>query len=341
MKEELRGKRFLLVLDDVWYSNNANYHENLQQLLSPLNVAKAGSKILDTSRTLDALLALGAMRCIPIRDLDDDVFLNLFMHYALDFASIDGRDRREFQMIGAEIAKKLKRSPLAARTVGRQLCKRPKVELWRDARDGKLLNETMGALWWSYQHLDEQVRRCFSYCSIFPRRYWLDPEYLVRLWVAEGFVTSHNTGEELEAIGQGYFYELVSASFLQPVDGGKERYIIHDLLHDLVKKVAGSDCFRADNGWEGEFPQDVCHLSVENCNLAMFTNKITKLKNLRTLIISADENDTSLEETTVLENMFMGLRTFAGTADNTLENRNVVIPSIYWAAKASTLSFSQ
>lgn len=99
-------KRFLLVLDDVWYGKNGNRHDDLQQILSPLNVAKAGSKILATSRTLDALLALGATRRIPIRDLDEGAFLNLFMHYALDFASIDERDRGEFQMIGAEIAKK-------------------------------------------------------------------------------------------------------------------------------------------------------------------------------------------------------------------------------------------
>lgn len=106
LKAELREKRFLLVLDDVWYSKNGNRHDDLQQILSPLNVAKAGSKILATSRTLDALLALGATRRIPIRDLDEGAFLNLFMHYALDFASIDERDRGEFQMIGAEIAKK-------------------------------------------------------------------------------------------------------------------------------------------------------------------------------------------------------------------------------------------
>ncbi|PWZ28437.1 putative disease resistance protein RGA4 [Zea mays] len=281
-----------------------------QQILSPLNVAKAGrSKILATSRTLDALLALGATRRIPIRDLDDGAFLNLFMHYTLDFASIDERDRGEFQMVGAEIAKKLKRSPLAARTVGRQLCIRPNVEFWRSTRDRDLLDETMGALWWSYQHLDEQVRRCFSYCSIFPRRRWLDPEYLVRLWVAEGFVTSRNTGEELEAVGRGYFDELVSASFLQPVDGDKERYTIHDLLRDLVSKVAGSDCFRADNGWEGEFPQDVRHLSVENRKLDLIAHKITRLKKLCTLIISAGENDTPVEEKALLETIFTGVTT--------------------------------
>jgi hypothetical protein len=69
-------------------------------------------------------------------------------------------DRGEFQMVGAEIAKKLKRSPLAARTVGRQLCIRPNIEFWRNTRDRDLLDEAMGALWWSYQHLDERRRNC-------------------------------------------------------------------------------------------------------------------------------------------------------------------------------------
>ena len=44
-----------------------------------------------TSQTQDALLVMGATksRCIPISDLDDDVFHSLLMHYALEGAAID------------------------------------------------------------------------------------------------------------------------------------------------------------------------------------------------------------------------------------------------------------
>ncbi|KAJ1255594.1 hypothetical protein BS78_K184400 [Paspalum vaginatum] len=307
LEEGLRGKRFLLVLDDVWYSKDVSHQESLQQIISPLNVGKAGSKILATSRTLDALLALGHVSCIPIPNLDDDVFLKLFMHYAFEAANVDERDRRKFEMIGADIAKKLKRSPLAAKIVGGQLRIRPNIDIWRNARDRDLLNDTMGALWWSYQNLNEQVRRCFAYCSIFPRRYEMDPDELVNLWIAEGFI-SRDTGEEMEDVGQGYVYGLVSTSFLQPVGGNKERYTIHDLLHDLVEKVSGSDCFRVVDGWQGEFPQYVRYLFVETCKSATLTDKIVKLRHLRTLIICTDKNDTALNKK-AFEDMFMSLRT--------------------------------
>ncbi|KAM0852556.1 hypothetical protein ACQ4PT_051683 [Festuca glaucescens] len=124
LEEELRGKQIFLVLDDVWCNiRNARDLEELQQILPPLNVGKAGSRILVTSRTEDALVALGAVeeRRIPISNLDDKVFLELFMYYALPDARVGGHDRRKLEMIGEDIAKKLKRSPLAARTVGSRL----------------------------------------------------------------------------------------------------------------------------------------------------------------------------------------------------------------------------
>ncbi|KAF7104618.1 hypothetical protein CFC21_105509 [Triticum aestivum] len=147
LEEKLCGKRILLILDDVWYnSRNSEDHEELQKLISPLNVGKAGSRILVTSRTEDALLALGAAqeRCIPISDLDDEVFLEMFMYYALGDARVGGHDRRELETIGEDIAKKLKRSPLAARTVGARLRKNLKVEIWMREKDRDLLKETMG-----------------------------------------------------------------------------------------------------------------------------------------------------------------------------------------------------
>ncbi|KAM0851854.1 hypothetical protein ACQ4PT_052155 [Festuca glaucescens] len=116
LEEKLRGKHFLLVLDDVWYNiRDVTRSESLQQMLSPLQAGEAGSKILlVTSRTEDALLALGAakQRCIPISVLDENVFYNLLMHYVLH-VRINVRLRlgdriRTLGDIGKEIAKKLK-----------------------------------------------------------------------------------------------------------------------------------------------------------------------------------------------------------------------------------------
>ncbi|CAD6268089.1 unnamed protein product [Miscanthus lutarioriparius] len=294
LEEKLHGKRFFLVLDDVWYNNrDARKQEELQQILSPLKVGKTGSKILVTSRSRDALLALGSVeeRCIPIPDLDDEAFFEMFMHYALGDATIeDDHDRAKLEMLGEDIAKKLKRSPLAARTVGAQLCLRPNVEFWRRTKDRALLNDTMGALWWSYQHLDEQVRRCFAYCSIFPRRRRLKRKELVELWMAEGFIKTSNDEEELDGIGQEYFDELLSASFLQLGERQAEYecevdyFTIHDLLRDIAEEAARGDCFRIEKDFTGEVPPDVRHLFVGSPDIKMVANKISELQNLRTLI---------------------------------------------------------
>lgn len=139
---------------------------------------------------------------------------------------------------------------------------------------------------------------------------------LVKLWVAEGFVRGTNEGEETEDVCRGYFDELVSTSFLQP--GGKDfctdmdYYLVHDMLHDLADTVAGSDCFRIENGsiwskvgggkgqrregWRGDVPRDVRHLFVQNYDSELITEKILQLKNLRTLIIYTVGGGTPIEE---------------------------------------------
>uniref|UniRef100_A0ACD5UI37 Uncharacterized protein n=1 Tax=Avena sativa TaxID=4498 RepID=A0ACD5UI37_AVESA len=340
LEEKLRGKRILLVLDDVWYNiRNSEEREELQNLISPLNVGKEGSKILVTSRTEAALVTLGAVkeRCIPISDLGDDVFLEMFMHYALRDARVSDDDRRVLKMIGVDVAKKLKRSPLAARTVGSRLRETPTIDFWRSEKDRDLLNDTMGALWWSFQYLDEQVRRCFAYCSIFPRGHHLKRDKLVKLWVAEGFIKTSRPEEETEDVGKKYFDELVSASFLQL--GGKEGlftlesnadyFIIHDLLCDLAEEVAGRDCFRIEKGWTGEVPQDVRYLFVETYKIEILTEKVSELKELRTLIISDSITIGSIESKVFVSmfSMLMGLQKlrvlnlrFGGRGDNLCRN---------------------
>ncbi|XP_047074515.1 putative disease resistance protein RGA3 [Lolium rigidum] len=287
LEEKLRGKHFLLVLDDVWYNiRDVTRSESLQQILSPLQAGEAGSKILVTSRTKDALLALGATekRCIPISALDKNIFCNLLMHYALHGVPADDHTRRILEDIGQEIAKKLNGSPLAARIVGGQLHIRQNAEFWRSVRDRDLLNETMGALWWSYHHLREQVKRCFAFCSIFPRRHCLERHELVQIWAAEGFARCTSEGEEMEDVCYEYFDDLVSASFLQlkakecPLE--RDYYLIHDFLHDLAKKMFDEE---------------------------LITKKICQLYNIRTLIIGSPYSEEAVGEQ-VLKCLFKRLR---------------------------------
>jgi len=164
-----------------------------------------------TARNKEA--ALGANNLISISDLDEEQYFSMFMHYALDSTIFDDR---KYIPIGRKIAKKLHRSPIAAVTVARQLWRNPDISFWGTAAKLDLLNKTKGALWWSYQQLDVDVRRCFEYCNIFPRRYELERDTLVHMWIAQGFVKAINAREQedVEDVGQDYFHDLHSCAFL-------------------------------------------------------------------------------------------------------------------------------
>ncbi|KAM0828802.1 hypothetical protein ACQ4PT_067302 [Festuca glaucescens] len=143
LMEKLNEKHYLLVLDDLWCRfGDPMSCEKLKQILPPRTAGRTGSKVLITSRSLDTALVLGAEKdkCFPISDLNEDAFLVLFKHYAFGESHAVDKDSALFQQLAARIAKKLKRSPLSARTVDGQLHIRPTVEFWRKTEGRDLLN---------------------------------------------------------------------------------------------------------------------------------------------------------------------------------------------------------
>ncbi|CAO2141851.1 unnamed protein product [Urochloa humidicola] len=289
LMEELKGRRFLLVLDDLWV-NDENEKE-LAILLNALNAAKSGSRILVTAQTKDAAAALGAQKQILIPDLEDRDYLSLFMHHALPGAlDVDGK----YERIGAKIAQKLHRSPIAAVAVAKRLRTDRRIEFWETTANLDVLSKTMGALWWSYQQLGPDTRRCFEYCSTFPRGYKLKQDDLVHIWIAQGFVkTGNKERKDMEDLGQSYINELLTFSFLQVqrTNFDTEVVTIHDLLHELAETVAGNDFFRIDSkGSPKDILPEVSHLFVKTDYSAEMTKKILNLENLRTLIIEEEYN---------------------------------------------------
>ncbi|CAO1940411.1 unnamed protein product [Urochloa humidicola] len=314
LKDELRNKRFLLVLDDLWVSNENQKGQDI--LLDALGTGRNGSVILVTAQREDAAAALGSEKQILLPDLEEKEFLSLLMHHALP-GTIN--DDGEYERIGRKIANKLHRSPIAAVTVGKQLQRNRRISFWESTANDDVLNETMGALWWSYQQLGADIRRCFAYCSTFPRGYRLERDQLVHIWIAQGFVnTRSGATEELEDVGKRYFDELLTFSFLQAQGttlGTEltwiETFTIHDLLHELAERVARCDFHRIDLDWSPkDIPQGVRHVFIDTSKGPEIAEKYLDLENLRTLIIEENWTDTDRNHDIekVFENLFMRMR---------------------------------
>ena len=61
----------------------------------------------------------------------------------------------------------------------------------------------------SYHYLPPHPKRCFVYCSLYPKDYEFQKNDLILLWMAEDLLKLPNRGKALE-VGYEYFDDLVS-----------------------------------------------------------------------------------------------------------------------------------
>ncbi|PWZ46376.1 putative disease resistance RPP13-like protein 1 [Zea mays] len=277
-----QSKKFLLVLDDVWFEKSDSETE-WDLLLAPLVSKQPGSRVLLTSRSETLPAAVCCERVVRLENMDDTEFLALFKHHAFSGAEIkDQLLRTKLEDTAEEIAKRLGQCPLAAKVLGSRLCRKKDIAEWKAALKIGDLSDPFTSLLWSYEKLDPRLQRCFLYCSLFPKGHRFEPDELVHLWVAEGFVGSCNLSRRtLEEAGMDYFNDMVSGSFFQ---WHGWYYVMHDILHDFAESLSREDCFRLEDDNVTEIPCTVRHLSVHVQSMQKHKQIICKLYHLRTII---------------------------------------------------------
>ncbi|TYH06596.1 hypothetical protein ES288_A08G167400v1 [Gossypium darwinii] len=219
LKEKLFGKKIFVVLDDVW---NENY-EQWEVLRMPFIAAEAGSRILMTTRNKRVASIMTTCGTYRLKELTND----------------DSR--------------KCKGLPLAAKTLGGLLrTKGNHQEEWEDVLKSKIWglpeerSSILPALRLSYHYLPFHLKRCFSYCALFPKDYEFEEDELALLWMAEGFLQQTTRGKQMKDIGTEYFRDLQSRSFFQQSTSDRARFVMHDLINDLAQYVSRETCFNFD-----------------------------------------------------------------------------------------------
>ncbi|XP_014523874.1 putative disease resistance RPP13-like protein 1, partial [Vigna radiata var. radiata] len=111
----------------------------------------------------------------------------------------------------------------------------------------------------SYNHLPPHLKRCFVYCSLYPKDYEFEKDELILLWMAEDLLKAPRKEKTLEEVGEEYFDDLVSRSFFQR---SNDCFIMHDLMHDLATFLGGQFYFRANElGKKTKIDRKTRHLS--------------------------------------------------------------------------------
>ncbi|XP_066354170.1 disease resistance protein RGA2-like isoform X2 [Miscanthus floridulus] len=295
--ERLKSKRFLLVLDDIWECSST---EEWEKLLAPLKKDEtSGNMILVTTRFPKIVeMVTKGTNPIDLRGLDPDEFWKFFQICA--FGRIqDEHGDRELIGIAKQIADKLKCSPLAAKTVGRLLIKKPFQEHWMKILDNKEWleenhdNDIIPALKISYDYLPFHLKKCFSCFSLFPDDYKFQKLEIICFWDSIGIIDCTRKNKKTEDIGSDYLDELLDNGFL--IKGHDNFYVMHDLLHDLSRIVSLEECayISCSSFDANEIPKTVRYLSIfmHDTHIQNFDEDMGKLKeridikNLRSLMI--------------------------------------------------------
>ncbi|XP_061354139.1 putative disease resistance protein At3g14460 isoform X2 [Gastrolobium bilobum] len=303
LKEKLSGKKFFIVLDDVW---NIDHH-GWNSLKAPFQCGIMGSKILVTTRS--AKVASTVQTCPPyhLHELSDEHCWSVFAKNAR-FPESNGDSTLEKN--GREIVKRCKGLPLAAETLGGLLQTKHDVinwnsilksEIWEFSTDD---SKIIPALRISYYHLPPHLKRCFAYCSLYPKDYRFRKGELILLWMAEDLLRPSKKGEILEEVGSECFDDLASRSFFKQVGTSSQRFVIHDLLHDLAISVAGDFYIMSEDlGKEDKIKIHTRHLSYARWSHPISNNfvAIDTLISLRTFLpINFSTPSFSLESTALI-----------------------------------------
>ncbi|KAL5540437.1 hypothetical protein UlMin_044953 [Ulmus minor] len=238
LAKNLRGKKFLIVLDDVWREN----YDDWEFMSRPFQNGGQGSKIIVTTRSDKVAKIMRSASTYSLKILSDEDCLRLFAWHALgceDFAA-----HSDLEKIGGEIVKKCKGLPLASKALGGVLRSTSDVLEWERIVKSEIWDLTdeesniLPALRLSYHYLPSHLKRCFAYCSIFPKDFKFNKEELVQLWMAENLLYPQKN-KRIEDVGDEYFKDLLSRSFFQKSD--ESSIVMHDLMVDLARAGMGKN----------------------------------------------------------------------------------------------------
>ncbi|XP_016490073.2 putative late blight resistance protein homolog R1A-3 [Nicotiana tabacum] len=242
LRKSLMGKRYLIVMDDMW---NSNAWDDVRHCFPCCNNR---SRILLTTRNKEVAYYAGTENLSLQMDLmDPDESWNLaksmvFVNEALPY---------EFETIGKQIIEYCTGLPLAILVISGLLSRSKRtIEDWENIAEDVVSFVTKDpyeryrhVLGLCYNHLTSDLKACLLYFGIFPEDTEISVKSLVRFWMAEGFLKSEKDVErEAEKCLQDLLDRHLVLVWKKRLDGTKIRSCkVHDLIHELcLRELAQS-----------------------------------------------------------------------------------------------------
>ncbi|CAA7388482.1 unnamed protein product [Spirodela intermedia] len=267
ISDHLRGKRYLLVLDNLWNERSddwAGIDKDWAVLQKALLTGGPGSRILVTTRNPTVARSTGTVgEPIVLTHLSDEDCWSLFSHHAFESEARDAH----LVSVGKEIARKCRGWPEATRALGRHLRAADtsawdhvhKVEIPAFIPD--LQQSILNSLVSTYVQWPARLKQCIRFCGIFPPDHQFERDFLIRLWMAQGFL--HSANRTPEEIGGEYIDSLLDRMFFRRVeDGSPTRYVMPSLVSQMAHYVSADESCLAAYNKEFKVPPNARHATL-------------------------------------------------------------------------------
>ncbi|KAK4352203.1 hypothetical protein RND71_027721 [Anisodus tanguticus] len=243
LRDQLKDRKYLVVVDDVWH------REAWESLKRALPNNNNGSRIILTTRKEDVAERVDDKGFShKLRFLNEEESWDLFCKKLCPENKMGGANLFSplMKKLAKEMVEKCRGLPLAIVVLGGLLSHKKGVDEWKKVKTHiwhQMKNDTIEIthiLSLSYNDLSFELKQCFLYFGIFREDEVIDTEKLMYLWLAEGFIPRIRE-EHMEDIAENFLHELISRSLIQVEETFFGKLLtcrIHDLLRDLAVQKA-------------------------------------------------------------------------------------------------------
>jgi Leucine-rich repeat (LRR) protein len=288
LAKAIRGVRFLLVLDDIWY----HAQEKFEKLKLVLESGAKDSRIIVTTRMERVAQQMKSTIIFKLGGLPQNVCMNIFTQRV--FGSPLSEINTQIAKIAEDIVHKCAGNPLAVKHLGSIMQHKEGLDAWLAVRNSDIWKlpgdenkEVIATLKLSYMQLSPILKECFTYCSILPKGGKINKDELIGQWIAHGMIPMLDGDASMEDIGNGYFNDLLQMSFLQdPVKDENTDVVtcrMHDLVHDLAKSIAGDDLYITEHAKAiptSDFHKSCRYLCLVDCKQEVHMSIMQKARGL-------------------------------------------------------------
>ncbi|GKV38362.1 hypothetical protein SLEP1_g46278 [Rubroshorea leprosula] len=278
----------------------------------PSLVGSTGCKVVLTTRLQQNVARAMECEVIQVKPLLDDEALALFLDKVGSTVLSHPRFKSDIEPFFKQILKKCNGLPLAIRVVAKTMRGKFDHYSWEIAdRELSKSKEIIDCLKFSYDHLEEQYKKHFLYCALYPEDHEISKEELIEFWIEEGFIIDERGSRHL-MICEGHvilvnlldncMLELVKNKHkadwlsLQELVGNKnkeDRVSMHDLLREMALNINPQFMVKAGMALEElpeehEWREDLLKVSLMNNHIREIPSSMLspKCPMLTTLLLS-------------------------------------------------------